>query len=136
MKKPTPASFRSHRPGTVCLRWLPLLSVLGALSSLPTPAQQPPPPTPPPPAKEAPDIPIELSPFVVSTNRDVGYLAQSSLSGSRLNTDLKDVGSPISTFTLEFLQDVATTDTDELAKYMLSVEYEPVEYQGNQHSKP
>mgnify|MGYP001609640306 CR=1 FL=1 len=42
------------------------------------------------------------------------------------------MGSPISTFTLEFLQDVATTDTDELAKYMLSVEYEPVEYQGNE----
>jgi len=40
--------------------------------------------------------PIELSPFTVSSTQDRGYQAQSSLGGSRLKTNLKDVAAPTS----------------------------------------
>src|SRR5688500_12882173 len=45
--------------------------------------------TAPPPASQPPDV-VELSPFVVNTDQDVGYLAGNTLAGSRLNTALKD----------------------------------------------
>ena len=39
---------------------------------------------------------IVLSPFEVNASRDVGYLAQNTLAGSRLNSELKDTASAIS----------------------------------------
>ena len=42
---------------------------------------------------------VVLSPFEVSTDRDRGYQAQTTLAGSRLNSNLKDVASPTSSFT-------------------------------------
>src|SRR5687768_12444253 len=62
---------------------------------------------------------IELSPFTVSTNQDRGYTAQSSLGGSRLKANLKDVASPTSAFTQQFLEDIAATNIDDLAPFML-----------------
>jgi len=53
---------------------------------------------------------IVLSPFVVESSQDVGYLAQSSLSGSRLNSSLKDTGAAISVMTEEFLSDIGATN--------------------------
>lgn len=63
---------------------------------------------------------VQLNPFMVTTNQDVGYLAQNSLSGSRLNTNLGDLAVPSTAFTKEFLDDVAITNVDDLTKYMLS----------------
>jgi outer membrane receptor protein involved in Fe transport len=60
----------------------------------------------PPPGEE----PVVLSPFEVNTNRDVGYLAQNTLAGSRLNTNLRDVGAAISVLTPEFLADIGATN--------------------------
>lgn len=76
---------------------------------------------------------VELTPFVVNASEDRGYQAQSSLSGSRLKTDLKDMASPVSVFTEQFLLDTAITDTDELANYMLSTEYDFGEDAGGQN---
>ena len=67
---------------------------------------------------------VELTPFTVSTTLDRGYQAQSTLGGSRLRTDLKDVAAPTSAFTAEFLKDVAVTSTDEIGRYMVSTEYD------------
>ncbi len=67
---------------------------------------------------------VELTPFTVASTQDRGYQAQSTLGGSRLRTDLKDVASPTSAFTGQFLNDVAVTNTDDLARYMLSTEYD------------
>lgn len=72
------------------------------------------------PALEDAEESIELNPFVVNTSRDVGYLAGSSIAGSRLATNLKDLAAPATAFTEEFMRDVAVTDTTELAEYMLS----------------
>lgn len=67
---------------------------------------------------------VELTPFTVTSTQDRGYQAQSTLGGSRLRTDLKDVASPTTGFTEQFIQDVAVTNTDDLARYMLSTEYD------------
>ncbi len=76
---------------------------------------------------------VELSPFTITASEDRGYQAQSSLSGSRLKTDLKDMASPVSVFTEQFLLDTAITSTEELAKYMLSTEYDFGEDAGGQN---
>ncbi len=76
---------------------------------------------------------IELTPYTVNAEDDRGYQAQSSLSGSRLKTDLRDMASPVSVFTEQFLLDTAITETDDIAKYMLSAEYDYAEDAGNQN---
>ena len=65
---------------------------------------------------------IVLSPFMVQTTQDRGYQAQTTLAGSRLNSNLKDVASPTSAFTETFLRDLGLTNLEELAPYMLSTE--------------
>lgn len=48
---------------------------------------------------------VELNPFQVSSEEDSGYKAASTLAGTRIRTDLKDVVSGISVVTAEFLKD-------------------------------
>ncbi|PTX95815.1 TonB-dependent receptor plug domain-containing protein [Opitutus sp. ER46] len=62
------------------------------------------------PSAVAEDEAIVLTPFEVNTSRDVGYLAQNTLAGSRLNTSLRDVGAAISVLTPEFLSDIGATN--------------------------
>ena len=68
-------------------------------------AQTPAAATPPPAAQEEA---ITLSPFEVSTSKDVGYVATSSLAGGRTSMSLKDTASAVSVFTREFLDDIGT----------------------------
>ena len=56
-------------------------------------AQSPPPPTAP--TGDA----VVLSPFQVNAGPEQGYLATQTLSGTRLKTDLKDIGSALTVFT-------------------------------------
>jgi outer membrane receptor for ferric coprogen and ferric-rhodotorulic acid len=65
---------------------------------------------------------IELSPFVVTTDKDVGYLAANTLSGSRLNTKLYDTSASISEMTQEFLLDIGANDTMAAVDYALGFE--------------
>ncbi len=60
---------------------------------------------------------VELSPFVVSEEADIGYAATSSLEGSRLNTSLRDTPGAISIFTKDLLDDLAVTSIDEIIAY-------------------
>jgi hypothetical protein len=48
---------------------------------------------------------VELSPFVVSADANVGYVATSSLGGGRINTEYRDIASQVSVMTPEFLAD-------------------------------
>jgi outer membrane receptor for ferric coprogen and ferric-rhodotorulic acid len=79
-------------------------------------------PSAPPPAPGGPEAPIELSAFTVNTSRDVGYVAENTLAGSRLNTRLRDTASSVSVFTKEFLDDVGITDIKELMEYSVNSE--------------
>ncbi len=65
---------------------------------------------------------VELSPFVVNTDQDVGYLATNSLAGSRLNQSLKDTASAISVFTPEFLSDIGALNLTDAVAYAVNVE--------------
>jgi hypothetical protein len=65
---------------------------------------------------------IELSPFTVTSEKDVGYQATSTLAGTRLNTDLKDVGAAVSVYTQEFLQDINVTKLQDILTYTASTE--------------
>ncbi len=67
--------------------------------------------------------PIELSPFVVDESNDVGYLANNTLAGSRLNTRLKDTPASISVFTPEFLEDLSAFRLEEAMQYAVNTEF-------------
>ena len=96
----------------VVLTWFGLNATL--------PAQTRPAAPPPAPEQRDKDAPVVLTPFVVSTTEDVGYLAQNSVAGSRLNTNLGDLATPTTAFTQEFLADIAVTNVDDLAQYMVN----------------
>ncbi len=54
----------------------------------------------------------ELSPFTVQASEDTGYRATSTLAGTRIRTDLKDVGSALSVVTEAFLEDTGAVDNE------------------------
>ncbi|MCZ6672878.1 MAG: hypothetical protein O7C75_08060 [Verrucomicrobia bacterium] len=63
-----------------------------------------------------------LSPFTVDESETVGYAATSTLAGTRIKTDLKDLGASISVVTEAFMDDVAATDAQTLLSYLGNVE--------------
>jgi len=71
----------------------------------------------------------ELSPFSVDASQDTGYTATSTLAGTRVRTDLKDLGAAISVYTSEFLEDTGATDAQSLLSYTSNTEVGG--YQGN-----
>jgi hypothetical protein len=71
---------------------------------------------------EKEDEPVVLSPFDVNADADVGYLASTAQSGTRLRTDLKDIASSISVVTKDFMNDIGATDLQGLLVYTLGTE--------------
>src|SRR3954466_13659801 len=71
---------------------------------------------------EKDDETLVLSPFDVTTTKDNGYAATSSLAGSRLNTKLRDVASAISVVTSEFMKDTGSTDLQHILVYQTNAE--------------
>lgn len=65
---------------------------------------------------------FELSPFEVTGDESNGYRATSTLAGTRIRTDLKDVGSAISVITDQFLKDTGATNSDTLLQYTTNTE--------------
>jgi outer membrane receptor protein involved in Fe transport len=76
------------------------------------------------PPASAKDETVELSPFEVRADTDVGYQAGNTTSGSRLNSRLKDTPASVSPFTAEFLSDIAATNLEEMLGYATNVEAE------------
>jgi len=72
---------------------------------------------------------IVLSPFEVTASESNGYVATTTLAGSRINTQLKDVGSAISVVTAEFMKDTGATDSKSLLQYTTNTEVASI--QGN-----
>lgn len=65
----------------------------------------------------AADAVVELSPFVVNTDRDTGFVAASSLAGGRLATELKDTPAAYSVLTREFIDAMGITDLAEASDW-------------------
>jgi outer membrane receptor protein involved in Fe transport len=66
---------------------------------------------------------VELSPFVVQTDSESGYLAKETLAGMRIKTDLKEVGAAIDVLTEQFLNDVGATNMFEALQYVPNMEF-------------
>lgn len=72
--------------------------------------------------KDPKDDVVELSPFLVGGQRDTGYQANSTLSGTRLRTHLGDVAAPIQIVTKEMLQDTGSRNVGEILVYTTGTE--------------
>lgn len=80
-----------------------------------------------PPAKPAASTTPEgethiLNPFTVDATTDVGYAATSTLGGTRLKSELRDVASQIDVMTAEFLDDIGALTLDEALRYSMNTE--------------
>lgn len=72
-------------------------------------------------AGEKPEV-VVLSPFEVNTSGDRGYYGSSTLSGTRLNSKLEDLASPISVVTKQQMLDTAALDINDIFKYEANTE--------------
>ena len=66
------------------------------------------------------DQPVELSPFVVQVERDVGFVAASSVAGGRLAGDLKDTPVAYSVQTREFIDALGLTNISEASQWAVN----------------
>jgi hypothetical protein len=65
---------------------------------------------------------VYLSPFEVSSEGSSGYMVTDTLAGTRIRTDLKDIGSAISVYNKQFMRDIGATDNSRLLVYATSAE--------------
>jgi outer membrane receptor protein involved in Fe transport len=73
-------------------------------------------------APETEEETLVLSPFVVEAEEDTGYAARDTLAGTRVRTELKDVGSAIQVVTQKFLQDTNSKNSTDLLVYTTGTE--------------
>ncbi|MBI5770239.1 MAG: hypothetical protein HZA93_20855 [Verrucomicrobia bacterium] len=64
---------------------------------------------------------VVLTPFVISTERDAGFVAASSLAGGRLAGDLKDTPAAYSVQTREFIDALGLDSITEASKWSVNV---------------
>jgi outer membrane receptor protein involved in Fe transport len=74
---------------------------------------------------------VVLSPFQVNTSRDSGYVASSTLAGTRLNSEIWDTPAAISVFTSEFLSDIGVLDVKSSLNFALNASEDTSNYTGN-----
>jgi outer membrane receptor protein involved in Fe transport len=124
----TPQHFHPMKPGALRFLMMALISwqTAGFLHAQTTnnssPAAEK---TPPDVVQFKPEVNEEvtvLSPFVVTSENDKGYAATSTLAGSRLRSDLRDLASSISVITPEFMKDTGSTNMSDLLIYTMGTE--------------
>jgi len=66
---------------------------------------------------------VKMSPFTVqASSSDVGYYAENTLAGSRLNTNISDLASSITIVTKQQLEDTASIDINDVFMYEANTE--------------
>lgn len=78
--------------------------------------------TPTKPAANAEEPTVTLSPFVVDASKDKGYFAPNTLAGSRMKTNLADLGAAISIVTKAEMEDFASVDLNDAFRYEVNTE--------------
>ena len=68
-------------------------------------------------AQEDSEEVYDLSPFRISEEEDLGYRATNTVSGTRLNTSIKDLPMPIEVVTEEFIDDIEAVDLKEVLAF-------------------
>ena len=71
---------------------------------------------------ESGDEVVELSPFEVNSAQDRGYLATSTMSGTRLNSKIEDIAASLSVVTKQQLEDTASVDINDVFMYESNTE--------------
>lgn len=66
------------------------------------------------------DAPIVLSPFTVATEKDEGFVANSSLAGGRMTTDLRDTAAAYSVLTRDFIDAVGIVDLRDAVEWTVN----------------
>jgi outer membrane receptor protein involved in Fe transport len=64
---------------------------------------------------------VQLDPFTVSTTKDNGYAATNEISGSRVDTPIKDIPISIDVITSEFISDIGATDLRSSLAYQAGI---------------
>ena len=64
----------------------------------------------------------ELSPFSIAAEEDEGYIATTTLAGSRIRSNVRDLGASISIVTRDFLEDTGATDGESLLVFVGNLE--------------
>lgn len=118
MKTPKKTAGRSRRYSSGLLALASIAATTGLLAqTAPTaPAATDPAVAP------ADDEIIELTPFEVSSSTDKGYVATDTLAGTRIRSELRDLGSAISVVTKDFMNDIGATDAGSLLQYTANAE--------------
>jgi len=101
--------------------WLALLPAAPAGAAAP--------PTPPPTSGEGV---VQLSPFILATERDTGWSANETLSATRTKQALKDVPVNIDAITADFIEDLGLNTADEVALFVANVYAAPTMENDNQ----
>ena len=65
---------------------------------------------------------VELSPFMVTSEKDAGYYGANSMSGTRMNTKLEDIAASITVITKEQMIDLALLNMDDIFAYEAGTE--------------
>ncbi len=65
---------------------------------------------------------FELSQFSVEASEDDGYMAQTTLAGSRIRSSVREIGASLAIVTQEFLEDTGATDGESLLGFVGNVE--------------
>lgn len=97
---------------------LPLLALLAVASPL---HAQTAPASIAPPSPSAVESTVELSPFVVASERETGWSANDTLSATRTRQALKDVPVNIDAITADFMEDLGLFSADEVTKFVANV---------------
>jgi hypothetical protein len=63
-----------------------------------------------------------LSPFQVDSTREKGYFAENTLAGSRMRTNIADLGAAITVVTKQQMDDTASLDVNDIFRYELGTE--------------
>lgn len=74
--------------------------------------------------------PVALSPFEVRSEKDQGYVAASSLAGTRLNSELWETPAAISVMTKEFLEDTGVLNVNAALDYAMNIATDYSDYTG------
>ncbi|MGH8019877.1 MAG: TonB-dependent receptor plug domain-containing protein [Opitutaceae bacterium] len=91
-------------------------------ASAPTPAPAPQEQAPASEQEEGEDEAVVLSPFEVTSEDDMGYYASHTLSGTRLNTRLRDLGASITVITAQQLADTSSVGINDVFLYEANTE--------------
>jgi outer membrane receptor protein involved in Fe transport len=73
-------------------------------------------------ASTATDETVVLNPFSVTTDKDKGYRATNSISGSRVDTAIKDLPIGMQVITSEFIKDTGATNLRKSLSYVSGIE--------------